>query len=148
MKVGIIGLGFRLSHVMKEFSKADDSFSVVGYYDPAPAGLPNLHSFGIAPGQAFASVDALLAHGGMDVVLVGSPNFLHLEHVGQALAAGYTVFTEKPVVINEEQTMAMAKLVRQYGEARILVGLVLRYSPLYHDLLAARDAGQLRNHLD
>ena len=29
------------------------------------------------------------------------------------------------------------------GEARILVGLVLRYSPLYHDLLAARDAGQL-----
>lgn len=79
----------------------------------------------------------------MDVVLVGSPNFLHLEHVGQALAAGYTVFTEKPVVINEEQTMEMAKLVRQYGEARILVGLVLRYSPLYHNLLAARDAGQL-----
>lgn len=143
MKVGIIGLGFRLSHVIKEFSKADDAFSVVGYYDPAPAGLPNLHSFGIAPGQAFASIDALLEHGGMDVVLVGSPNFLHLEHVGQALAAGYTVFTEKPVVINEEQTMEMAKLVRQYGEARILVGLVLRYSPLYHDLLAARDAGQL-----
>ena len=143
MKVGIIGLGFRLSHVVKEFSKADTEFSVVGYVDPAPAGLPNLHTFGIEPGKAFDSIDALLSHGGFDLLLVGSPNFMHLEHIRQGLAAGYTVFTEKPVVINEEQTMAMAELVRQYGHERILVGLVLRYSPLYHDLLAARDDKRL-----
>ncbi|ERK15109.1 Small Molecule Metabolism [Pantoea sp. AS-PWVM4] len=143
MKVGIIGLGFRLSHVVKEFSKADTEFSVVGYVDPAPAGLPNLHTFGIDPGKAFDSIDALLSHGGFDLLLVGSPNFMHLEHIRQGLAAGYTVFTEKPVVINEEQTMAMAQLVQQYGHERILVGLVLRYSPLYHDLLAARDDNRL-----
>lgn len=143
MKVGIIGLGFRLSHVVKEFDKADESFSVVGYVDPAPAGLPNLHAFGIDAGQAFASVEALLQHGGFDLLLVGSPNFMHLEHIQQGLAAGYTVFTEKPVVINEEQTMAMARLVRQYGHERILVGLVLRYSPLYRDLLSARDDHRL-----
>lgn len=143
MKVGIIGLGFRLSHVVKEFNKADTAFSVVGYVDPAPAGLPNLHSFGIDAGTAFASVDALLQHGGFDLLLVGSPNFMHLEHIRQGLAAGYTVFTEKPVVINEEQTMAMAQLVQQYGHERILVGLVLRYSPLYRDLLTARDENRL-----
>jgi len=143
MKVGIIGLGFRLSHVVKEFNKADTAFSVVGYVDPAPAGLPNLYSFGIDAGTAFASVDALLQHGGFDLLLVGSPNFMHLEHIRQGLAAGYTVFTEKPVVINEEQTMAMAQLVQQYGHERILVGLVLRYSPLYRDLLTARDENRL-----
>lgn len=143
MKVGIIGLGFRLSHVVKEFSKADTEFSVVGYVDPAPAGLPNLHTFGIDAGKAFDSIDALLDHGGFDLLLVGSPNFMHLDHIRQGLAAGYTVFTEKPVVINEEQTMAMAQLVQQYGHERILVGLVLRYSPLYHDLLAARDEKRL-----
>ncbi len=143
MKVGIIGLGFRLSHVVKEFNKADTDFSVVGYVDPAPAGLPNLHSFGIDAGTAFDSVDALLQHGGFDLLLVGSPNFMHLEHIRQGLAAGYTVFTEKPVVINEEQTMAMARLVQQYGHERILVGLVLRYSPLYRDLLTARDENRL-----
>lgn len=143
MKVGIIGLGFRLSHVVHEFSKADPSFEIAGYFDPAPAGLPNLASFGIAPGTAFASIDALLQAGELDLILVGSPNFMHLEHIRQALAAGYRVFTEKPVVINEEQTMEMAALVRQYGKDRILVGLVLRYSPLYHDLLAARDQNRL-----
>lgn len=143
MKVGIIGLGFRLSHVVHEFSKADAAFELSGYYDPAPAGLANLQSFGIAAGTAYDSTDALLQHGDLDLILVGSPNFMHLEHIRQALAAGYRVFTEKPVVINEAQTMEMAKLVREYGQDRILVGLVLRYSPLYHDLLAARDAGQL-----
>lgn len=143
MKVGIIGLGFRLSNVVKEFRNADPDFSVAGYYDPAPAGLPNLNQFGIEPGQAYESIDALLQAGGYDLLLVGSPNFLHLEHVRLGLEAGYTVFTEKPVVINEAQTMEMASLVRQYGEERILVGLVLRYSPLYHDLLSARDKGQL-----
>ena len=143
MKVGIIGLGFRLSNVVNELRNADPDFSITGYYDPAPAGLPNLQRFGIPAGQAFDSVEGLLNAGGYDLLLVGSPNFMHLEHIGQGLAAGYTVFTEKPVVINEAQTLAMADLVKQYGEQRILVGLVLRYSPLYHDLLAARDAGQL-----
>ncbi|MTD25861.1 Gfo/Idh/MocA family protein [Erwinia sorbitola] len=143
MKVGIIGLGFRLSHVVHEFSKADPSFELAGYYDPAPAGLENLRSFGIAAGAACDSINALLELSGLDLILVGSPNFLHLEHIRQALAAGHRVFTEKPVVINEEQTMEMAKLVRQYGKDRILVGLVLRYSPLYHDLLTARDENRL-----
>lgn len=95
MKVGIIGLGFRLSHVVHEFSKADPSFEIAGYFDPAPAGLPNLASFGIAPGTAFDSIEALLQAGELDLILVGSPNFMHLEHIRQALAAGYRVFTEK-----------------------------------------------------
>ncbi|TKI05235.1 Gfo/Idh/MocA family protein [Martelella alba] len=143
MKVGIIGLGFRLSNVVKEFRDADPDFSITGYFDPSPAGLPNLHTFGIAPGRAYASIEALLDAGDADLLLVGSPNFMHLEHVRLGLNAGYKVFTEKPVVTDERQTLAMADLVRQYGEDRILVGLVLRYSPLYRDLLAARDAGQL-----
>ncbi|AIR69445.1 Gfo/Idh/MocA family protein [Dickeya fangzhongdai] len=143
MKVGIVGLGFRLSNVVKEFLKADPDFSIVGYADPAPAGLPGLQQAGINVGTAFDSLQALLAAGGFDMLMVGSPNFMHLEHIRQGLQAGYTVFTEKPVVIDEAQTLALAELVRQYGAERILVGLVLRYSPLYQDLLAARDASQL-----
>ena len=63
MKVGIVGLGFRLSHVAKEFNKADPNFTIVGYVDPAPAGLPNLKQFGIDPGRVFASLDEMLAAG-------------------------------------------------------------------------------------
>lgn len=143
MKVAIIGLGFRLSNVVNEFKKADPDFSIVGYVDPAPAGLPNLAKFGIPAGTPFASLDEMLAAGGFDMLMVGSPNYLHLEHIHAGLKAGYRVFTEKPVVINEEQTMALAKLVAQYGQDNILVGLVLRYSPLYHDLLQAKAENRL-----
>lgn len=143
MKVGIVGLGFRLSHVAKEFKKADPEFSIVGYADPAPAGLPNLHTFGIDPGKAYASLDDLLAAGGFDLLMVGSPNFMHLEHIRAGLAAGYRVFTEKPVVISEAQSMELARLIRQYGADRVIVGLVLRYSPLYRDLVVAKQNNQL-----
>lgn len=143
MKVAIIGLGFRLSNVVNEFKKADPDFSVVGYVDPAPAGLPNLAKFGIPAGTPFATLDEMLAAGGFDMLMVGSPNYLHLEHIHAGLQAGYRVFTEKPVVINEEQTLALAKLVAQYGQENILVGLVLRYSPLYDDLLQAKAENRL-----
>jgi predicted dehydrogenase len=75
--------------------------------------------------------------------MVGSPNFMHLEHIEAGLAAGYTVFTEKPVVTSEAQSMALAKLIARYGEDKVIVGLVLRYSPLYQDLVAAKAAGEL-----
>lgn len=143
MKVGIVGLGFRLSHVAKEFNKADPDFTIVGYVDPAPAGLPNLKQFGIDPGQAFASLDEMLAAGGFDLLMVGSPNFMHLEHIRAGLQAGYTVFTEKPVVTSEAQSLALAALIAEYGADKIIVGLVLRYSPLYQDLVAAKASGQL-----
>lgn len=143
MKVGIVGLGFRMSNVVNEFHKADPDFRIAGYVDPAPAGLPNLHTFGIEPGEAYGSPEDLLKNADFDLLMVGSPNYLHLEHVRAGLEAGKRVFTEKPVVINEEQTLAMAALVRQYGSDNIIVGLVLRYSPLFIDLMHAKQQGQL-----
>ena len=59
------------------------------------------------------------------------------------LEAGAKIFSEKPIVASIEQTYALAELMGRYGHDRLLVGLVLRYAPLYRDLLAARDAGQL-----
>ncbi|MEI8634267.1 Gfo/Idh/MocA family oxidoreductase [Vibrio sp. PP-XX7] len=143
MKVGIVGLGFRLSHVAKELKKADPEFTITGYVDPAPAGLPNLKEFEIDPGTAYDSLEEMLSVGGFDLLMVGSPNFMHLEHIRAGLAAGYKVFTEKPVVINEAQSLELAQLIHQYGQENVIVGLVLRYSPLYRDLVAAKTQGVL-----
>ncbi len=93
--------------------------------------------------RRFEQVDEMLAQTRPDLLMVGSPNFLHLDHVRHGLRAGVTVFTEKPVVIDEEQTIEMASLLREYGTDSVLVGLVLRYSDLYKDLRAAQAKGQL-----
>lgn len=61
MKVGIIGLGFRLGYLGYVFKAIDSSFDIVGYVDPEPAGLPGLTEKGISVGKAYGSPEELLA---------------------------------------------------------------------------------------
>jgi predicted dehydrogenase len=80
MKVGIIGLGFRLGYLGYVLSEIDPDFQIVGYVDPAPAGLPTLQEHGISPGKAFATPEDLIRAGGFDLLMIGSPNHMHLDH--------------------------------------------------------------------
>jgi len=143
MKVGIIGLGFRLGYLGHVFNEIDPDFEIVGYVDPAPAGMPTLQENGVSPGQAYATPEELIRAGGFDLLMVGSPNHMHLDHIRLGLEAGLRVFSEKPIVASIEQTYALAALMGKFGHDRLMVGLVLRYAPLYRDLVATRDSGQL-----
>ena len=143
MKVAIIGLGYRLGYLGHVFKEMDPDFEIVGYYDPAPAGLATLTEQGISAGVSHASPEALVRAGGFDLLMIGSPNHLHLDHIRLGLEAGVKIFSEKPIVASIDQTYELAALMGRYGHDRLLVGLVLRYAPLYRDLLAARDQGQL-----
>ncbi len=143
MRVGIIGLGYRLSYLARVFSAARNDFSVVGYVDPAPAGLPYANEHGISVGTQYPTLEALLDSNELDLLMVGSPNHLHLEHIRIGLERGLKIFTEKPVVTSIEDTMELAGLIRQYGSDNLMVGLVLRYAPLYVDLRKAQAEGML-----
>jgi predicted dehydrogenase len=143
MRVAIIGLGFRLGYLGHVFRQMDPSFEIVGYHDPEPAGLAVLDQHGISAGISYDTPEALVRAGGFDLLMVGSPNHLHLEHIRLGLAAGVKMFSEKPIVSTIEQTYELAGLLGKYGHDSLLVGLVLRYAPLYRDLIATRDAGQL-----
>ncbi|OLP42263.1 Gfo/Idh/MocA family protein [Rhizobium oryziradicis] len=143
MKIAVAGLGFRLANVIASFRKACPELQVVGLVDPNPAGLPALVSAGMPEPRAFETVSEMLAATQPDLFMVGSPNLFHLEHITAGLRAGVRVFTEKPVVIDEDQTMKMAALLAEYGHDRVLVGLVLRYSDLYRDLRAAQANGHI-----
>ncbi len=143
MRVAIIGLGFRLGYLGHVFTEMDPDFRIVGYHDPAPAGLAVLGEHGIDPGRAYDSAEELVRAGGFDLLMVGSPNHMHLDHIRLGLEAGVKVFSEKPIVATLEQSYEMAALMGRYGPESLLVGLVLRYAPLYRDLIKARDSGQL-----
>ncbi|MFE3837430.1 Gfo/Idh/MocA family protein [Pseudogemmobacter sonorensis] len=143
MRVAIIGLGFRLGYLGHVFNEMDPDFQIVGYFDPAPAGMAVLEQHGIGAGTAYGSAEDLVKAGGFDLLMIGSPNHLHLDHIRLGLEAGVKVFSEKPIVSTIEQTYALAALLAKFGPENLMVGLVLRYAPLYRDLLAARDGGQL-----
>ncbi len=143
MKIAIAGLGFRLANVIASFRKACPELEIVGLMDPQPAGLPAIQSAGIAAPRRFETIEAMLTQTKPDLLMVGSPNLFHLEHITAGLRAGVRVFTEKPVVIDENQTMTMARLLAEYGDESVIVGLVLRYSDLYRDLRGAQTQGQI-----
>ncbi|RFB80325.1 Gfo/Idh/MocA family protein [Methylovirgula sp. 4M-Z18] len=135
MKVGVVGLGYRLEYLVRVFSVLIPDFQLVGYVDPSPAGLPGLRQHGIDPGQSYESIDALAKAAPLDLLMIGSPNHLHLGHIKTALQLNLKVFCEKPVVISEAETYELLRLLHACGDPdRVMVGLVLRYAPLYVDL--------------
>ncbi|MEI4472236.1 Gfo/Idh/MocA family protein [Frigidibacter sp. MR17.24] len=143
MKVGIVGLGYRLGYLAQVFTQVHPDFRIAGYVDPAPAGMGLLTDKGISPGTRYDSVEALLAGESLDLLMVGSPNFLHLGHIRAGLEAGVKVFSEKPVVTTAEDSFEIARLLARHGADNLLIGLVLRYAPLYADLRAAQARGDL-----
>lgn len=145
MKVGIVGLGYRLGYLGYVFNALDPDFQIVGYVDPAPAGMAELDEHGISAGKQYATPEELIANETFDLLMIGSPNHMHLDHIRVGLEAGLTVFTEKPIVSSIEQTYALAELLARHGQERLLVGLVLRYAPMYRDLMQAKNDGLLGN---
>ena len=143
MRVGIVGLGYRLGYLARVFGTVLDEFAVVGYVDPEPAGLPYANEHAVSVGKSHASLEAMLDSEKLDLLMVGSPNHLHLDHIRIGLEHGLKIFTEKPVVTTVEETLALARLIATYGVDNIMVGLVLRYAPLYVDLRQAQAEGML-----
>lgn len=143
MKVGLCGLGDRLSYVAIVMRELIPDFELVAYADPSPVRLEYMQSHGINI-KGYDDLSDMLNAETIDFLMIGSPNHLHLEHIRIGLEAGVKIFTEKPVVISEQQTFELLNLVKKYDAVdHIMVGMVLRYSPLYKDLKATVDSGQL-----
>ena len=144
MRVGIIGVGHRLSYLARIFSVTlGDEFSVVAHVDPEMFGLSYVEEHHIPIGRRYDTLEAMLAGEKLDLLMVGSPNHMHLGHIRTGLEAGAKVFTEKPVVTTVAETMELARLISRYGADNVMVGLVLRYAPLYIDLRRAQADGML-----
>lgn len=128
--IAIAGLGRRIATVIRNLHAAAPNIRIVAYADPAPTGLSALSKRGIDAGAAYGDVATMLRETSPDLLMVGSPNHLHLEHIKAGLEAGIRVFTEKPVVRTEEETWELARLLHTHGQNAVLVGLVLRSAPL------------------
>lgn len=145
MKVGIVGLGARISNVACKFKTAKPDLDFTAYVDPTPAGLKALEEANGRALEAYDTVEEMLASEGLDFLMIGSPNFMHMDHLRAALQSDVPhIFTEKPVVISEQETFDLLELMRDNGgHERVSVGLVLRYSPLYVALRKSIADGQL-----
>jgi predicted dehydrogenase len=142
-RIAVIGLGQRIAHVLAAMEEMGWDVRVDGYCDPAPVGMSILQAANILPGRPFESVKGLLDAGPYDLVMIGTPNHLHLTHLKAAFAAGYPIFSEKPIVRTEAETQELARLITAKGAPPLFIGLVMRSMPIVKEVIARVDAGEL-----
>lgn len=143
LRFGVIGLGQRMAHVLRAIGRAGAEFEIAACYDPEPQGLGVLSRENISHGPTVASAEAVARTPELDLILIGSPNHVHLEHLTAALAAGVAVFCEKPIVRTAEESFALAKRLAQPGTPPVYVGLVLRSAPIVRKTLEIAASGAI-----
>jgi predicted dehydrogenase len=142
-RIAVIGLGQRIAHVLAAMKEVGWDLRVDGYVDENPVGAPILDAAGILPGRPFATPDQLLAAGPYDLVMIGSPNHLHLTHLTAAFAAGWPIFAEKPIVRTEAESLQLARRLAGAPIPPLYIGLVMRSLPIVRETIARVDDGEL-----
>jgi predicted dehydrogenase len=142
-RIAVIGLGQRIAHVLAAMVEVGWLLEIAGYADPAPVGLSILAEHGVEPGRAYANEAELFADGPFDLVMIGSPNHLHLAHLESAFAAGFPIFCEKPIVRTRAETALLARRLAGRAIPPLFIGLVMRSMPLVREVIARVDAGEL-----
>jgi len=83
-------------------------------------------TFGIA--RRYDTVDALLRDGGVDALVVSTPNYLHAPQTIAALHAGVHVMVEKPMAMNAAEAEQMNAVAERSG-ALLMVAHCWRFDP-------------------
>ena len=82
--------------------------------------------FGIA--RQYESIETLLKGGGVDTLVVSTPNYLHAPQTIAALKAGVHVMVEKPMAISAEEAEQMNEAAEASG-ATLMVAHCWRFDP-------------------
>jgi predicted dehydrogenase len=144
MKVGIVGLGYRMEYLAGLSPTSLRAFAWSATSTRVRRAYPGSGNAASKPGAPTRASRRWRKAEAPDLLMIGSPNHMHLRHLTTALGLGLKVFCEKPVVISEEETLALLRLLNESGGPdRVMVGLVLRYAPLYIDLKDAIAAGSI-----
>ena len=88
---------------------------------------------GVVGAEVTGDLDAAIQDPAVDAVDICLPTLLHREYAERALAAGKSVFLEKPIALTIEDADAIVAAARG-ATAVFMVGMVLRFWPEYVEL--------------
>ena len=143
LKIAVAGLGRAFSLMVPTFS-ADPRVRLVAGADPRPEARVRFTAEFSAP--AFDSVQAMCAHGDIDVVYVATPHQFHAAHAEAAAQAGKHLLVEKPMALSLDECRRMIAAARNAG-VHLVVGHSHSFdAPILHArrLIATGELGRVR----
>jgi predicted dehydrogenase len=90
----------------------------------------------------YETVEQLLEKGGVDALVIGTPNYLHASQTISALKAGVHVMVEKPMAMNAQEAYQMLKASQETGSL-LMIAHCWRFDPEVLWLQNQAQAGRL-----
>jgi predicted dehydrogenase len=140
IKVGIIGTGF-IGPVHVQALRRIPYIKVTALAETGEE-LAKAKAEELGIESWYGDYEELLAQGDIDAVHICSPNFLHAEMAGKALAAGKHVVCEKPLAVTRAEA---SELVERSAKLKLVnaVHFNIRYYPLVRQMRAMIQRGEL-----
>jgi predicted dehydrogenase len=124
IKIAFIGTGY-ISNIHAQAAEKLPDVTLEAVVDLYPKNVPAFaEKFGIT--RHYTHIENLLDAGGVDAVVIGTPNYVHALQTIAALDAGVHVLVEKPMAINGEEADAMVEAAER-SPAILLVGHCWRF---------------------
>jgi inositol 2-dehydrogenase len=92
--------------------------------------------------NSYASFDDLLAHRGLDAVVIATPDKFHAQAICTAAASGKDILCEKPLATNLPDAYAALEAVAKAG-VRLQIGFMRRYDPAYAAAMKRVEVGEI-----
>jgi predicted dehydrogenase len=122
--VGVVGLGEGKGLIKGLMGHPD--LPVTAVCDTDPSRLAEVkHSFGVPDG--YTTLDELLEHADIQILVIFTPDQLHKEHIAKGLAAGKHVICTKPLVASLAEASEVLAHTKRYPHQRLMVGQSSRF---------------------
>jgi predicted dehydrogenase len=128
-RLGVIGYGGRIRHMLKTIDTFNTDATVVAAIDPAEATLRERFPEQLQNVTFYEDVDTMLDEAALDGVLIGTNCVYHTPYAVKVLARDLPLFLEKPVAISEEQ-VAELHAASVASKSKVVVSFPLRMSQL------------------
>jgi scyllo-inositol 2-dehydrogenase (NAD+) len=139
LRLGVIGLGRMGQVYATHIARGLDNAELAAVADPR-ADVAAQFAARVGVAAVYADHGALLAHRGLDAVVVATPTSTHREVVLAAAAGGKPVFCEKPPALTLEATDEMVAACER-ARVPFFVGLMRRFDSGYVEARRRIDAG-------
>ncbi|HSJ88979.1 MAG TPA: Gfo/Idh/MocA family oxidoreductase, partial [Anaerolineales bacterium] len=125
MKVAFAGTGsINKVHARAAQNGGAELVAVINHRPESMAAFAK--EFGIA--RQYETIEAMLKDGGVDALIVSTPNYLHAPQTISALSAGIHVMVEKPMSMNSQEAEQMCAAAEKSG-ALLMVAHCWRFDP-------------------
>ncbi len=134
--IAVVGCGYWGKNLVRNFFELGSLKSLYDYDDNTAVGLAK--SYGVES----SSFQQILNDNQIKGVVVATPAIQHFKIAKDCILAGKNVFVEKPLALNIEDANELVELSEQ-NNVEIMVGHLLRYHPVFIELLRITKQGRL-----